>query len=219
MHGRVERIFFSLHAWGKWKPGANDIWSFAMLRFIKTKMWLEATFTCSLHPNCTFIAEPLEGTIQHLTGSLLSDCLSRRKQVVCHFLPLSDQANTHTQYTYLEKFSLLMTLTFSANNIFSAIPVQVNRVHSGNRRSRTIWESIKMNWPELQFWKHCKLFPFLDKVITLGRNTFVAVTCPLIVWHLSGNRSTCLLNYDAGRWFSSLIWSFLHWQDFFIAFL
>lgn len=126
-------------------------------------------------------------------------CLSRRKQVVSHFLPLSDQANTHSQYTYLEKFSLLMTLTFSANNIFSAVPVQVNRVHSGNRRSRTIWESIKMNWPELRFWKHCKLFPYLDKVFTLGRNTFVVVTCPLIVRHLPGNSSANLLNYDTGR--------------------
>lgn len=126
-------------------------------------------------------------------------CLSSRKQVVCHFLPLSDQANTHTQYTYLEKFSLLMTLTFSANNIFCAVPVQVNRVHSGNRRSRTIWESIKMNWPELWFWKHCKLFPYLDKVFTLGRNAFVVVTCPLIVWHLPGNSSAHLLNYDTGR--------------------
>lgn len=128
----------------------------------------------------TFIAEPPEGTNTAPDEFCALRCHSSSKQVVCHFLPLSDQADTLTQYTYLEKFSLLMTLAFSANNIFSAIPVQVNRVHSGNRRSRTIWESIKMNWPELWFWKHCKLFPYLDKVFTLGRNTFVVVTCPLL---------------------------------------
>lgn len=131
-------------------------------QFIKEKMWLKATFICAFHPNCPFIAEPPEGTIQSDRCSALR-YLSGRKQVVCHFLLLSDQTNTYTQYTYLEKFSLLMTLTFSANNIFSTVTIQVNRVHSGNRRSRTIWESIKMNWPERWFWKHSKLFPYLDK--------------------------------------------------------
>lgn len=145
-------------------------------------MCLKGTFICSLHPNSTLIAEPPEGTAQCLNRCSALRYLSSRKQVVCYFLPLSNSTHTHTQYTYLEKFSLLMTLTFSANNIFSTGTVQVNRVHSGNRRSRIIWESVKMNWPEQQFWKHSKLFPYLDKCSHLSG---MSVLLWLVLW-LSG---------------------------------
>ena len=154
---------FSFHTWGKVKIWCKCFLVSWQAQFHKGENVTESHFFLLSPPKQYFYcwASGRHNTTSDQCSALRY--LSSRKQVVCHFLSLSDQTNTHTQYTYLEKFSLLMTLTFSANNIFSTVTIQVNRVHSGNRRSRTIWESIKMKWPEPRFWKHCKLFPYLDK--------------------------------------------------------